>query len=841
MCNMPSSKNALQRVCNICIILVTLLSIGVTPLLSQTGTPIYSERSIWGWVRSHGVSGQMFLVMDGVGVFAIDTTTWTMSVVPGAPRTARILKEIGSDTNGDLLIVSGRDGSGGGGWSNRVLYRINSAGNGVLMPLPEGKPTALNIYPCGDGLVVACDLDGYFGLSSNGGASWLTPSDSMRCILNPPYAPGLLTLSSRTGKEFLVASTRGTELFPIQRVPSFPVRFGRDSIMEVISSSKYIPDTGLCKRAINDLTTAICTKRLTAIDGTSLPADSVDLLSTSNGNLFALERWQPGRLFHYVNGLWRLVGETNITRGGLDGYRSFQWWRRPDSVLCFLYTKPSDSTDIRLKRVLMTQNPSISDIDSGRAVSLITGYYNPNPASETWTLFTGRENSEPLLHSAHHGFLNLSAMARTIDFLRPLPILSGFTDRRGKLLVLPFSDCLYEVDELQRGHLRERGLRGELFGKRLHEPDGPILRSPTDYGLRLPWVDSTDVMFPGVGTRRYSRSGDFIEVLDTGVSSSAARLDDGTVVLGAKGKLILIRPDSKRDTVAISDISGFSPADTSCIVTTIVAQPNGGIVAFCSGMQVRDADDLRLTTLHNGGIVISSDGGGTWSRASAPQSDVWFLGAMRLPSGTLVASATGVIRDTFVASTGATFIESSNHTMDDRRMWRSTDNGLTWKEVLRQGASLRYFLVGGNGIVGTDGAALMVTVTGLMASYDDGQTWMDYAAPTADGMAQLISIFRSGLEGPVYYFTTDGAYRIGPTTSVHDRMPSIQPVAISATFRSHLDRWTRLGLTPTQFTNILGVMVSVNVSVPPTAGVYSVILSSPEGSQVETVCIRPEE
>ncbi len=841
MFSVTSLKSALKHCGAAWILLAITITTRTTTLLSQGGVPVYSERFVYGWVRSHGVSGQMFLVMDGVGTFSVDTNTWTLSVVPGAPRVARVLKEIGSDVNGDLLLVTGRDGSGGGGWSNRVLYRIDNTGKGVLMTLPNGKPTADNIFPCGDGLVVACDYDGYFAITSNGGNSWAIPTDPFACIVNPPYTSGLLTLTNSAGKVFLVHSAQGAQLIPFSKITPYPVKLGRDSIMEFIAPSKSSPDTGLCRRAINDPTKFICTKRLTAIDGTSLLADSVDLLSTSNGKLFALEKWLPGRLFEYVNGHWRLVGKTGITRSGLAGYRSFEWWRRPDSVLCYLWTDANGIADVRVRRVLLTGIPEIRDVDSGRVVDLVAGYYNPSPVSDEWTLFTGTTNSEPLLHSARHGFLSLSAMARTIDFLPSLQILSGFTDSQGRLLVLPISDCLYEVDEFHRGHMRQRGLRGELFGQRLYEPDGPILRSPTDYGLRQPWVDSTDVLCPGIGTRRYSRSGDLIEVLDTGVTSSVARLDDGTLVLGGKGSVILIRPDLKRDTVVIRNIGGFTPADTSCIVTSIIARPDGGITAFCSGFQVRDTATLSPVPLHTGGIIVSNDRGRTWVRASVPQPDVWFLGAMRLPSGTLVASATGLIRDTFLVSKGSTYIESSNHAMDDRLMWRSTDDGRSWQEVLRQGASVRYFLVGGNGVIDADGSALMVTPTGLMASTDDGRTWKDREAPTADGLAQLTSIFRSGTTGPVYYFTTDGAYRLGSATSVIDRTPSVQPLAIAASYATHRQRWTRSGFTPMHLTNTLGMTVTADASAVPPAGVYGVVLSGPEGQRVETVCIVAEE
>ena len=223
---------------------------------------------------------------------------------------------------------------------------------------------------------------------------------------------------------------------------------------------------------------------------------------------------------------------------------------------------------------------------------------------------------------------------------------------------------------------------------------------------------------------------------------------------------------------------------------------DGSILALVSGLQNRDVEQGVNVDANTGGALRSTDGGRTWNRCGMPINTPYFLGYIQRSAGMLLASATVVVRDssTIVIEPGIPVNESSYHTMLDRYVLRSSDDGRTWTVVHTSPVSRAFRLVGGNGgVTDVDGSMLLVTTDGLLKSTDNGDSWDLHDVAGIDQSHEIISLFQDSATKRVYYCTTGGLFQTMTTTHVSEHLREREHrIALVSSWTEHVMRWNKL-------------------------------------------------
>jgi hypothetical protein len=189
--------------------------------------------------------------------------------------------------------------------------------------------------------------------------------------------------------------------------------------------------------------------------------------------------------------------------------------------------------------------------------------------------------------------------------------------------------------------------------------------------------------------------------------------------------------------------------------------------------------------------------------------------------GSICAHYTNLVIDTLVKPEKPEnpLTEDLNHTMDDRTIVRSTDNGATWQQVYRSSARRAFRMLGGNGIRLRDGRLLLITVDDILESTYDGLTW-DFHLSGIQEAVDPISIFTDDAGSVIYYCTDKGLYKSEAITSVLDDQPLSRAVRTASTWANHQSLWVSSGRHCVSLTNLIGEVVYCNATYIPLPGLY---------------------
>lgn len=428
------------------------------------------------------------------------------------------------------------------------------------------------------------------------------------------------------------------------------------------------------------------------------------------------------------------------------------------------------------------------------------------------------------------GYILNSTLA-DIQELDPVPMLCGIGGIGAMApLVVSYTGQMVRPESTGVGRLVSTIASGKSTKVNVNFAPGPIRHSTE--GLPVPFVNASEILFPGQQVLQFDRNGAFRRILSGQRSTSVLRIDTSRVLIGNGTKIHRWINGTIVDSIDV--LPQLSSADSAQpgFLTSMLSTGYGSVVGFVSGLHVLDIETLTARPSRSGGIVRSTDDGTTWKTVALPDRDPFFLGVIRVDSNVIVAAYTTLVRDTArmnLQYAEQQIYESLYTTMQDYHIVRSTNRGITWERVYTQSLNLGFRLIACSGIRMADGRLLMNGPDGVHESTDDGRTWT-YHDPRFDEYLEVISLFTNNDATDLYYCTTTGVFKSTSTTSdVHDADTAQHwdESVIAATWTTHTNAWSAAGVTCVWLTNLIGEVQFLESS--PTPGVYVARLRNEHG------------
>ncbi|MBU3678487.1 MAG: exo-alpha-sialidase [Candidatus Kapabacteria bacterium] len=418
----------------------------------------------------------------------------------------------------------------------------------------------------------------------------------------------------------------------------------------------------------------------------------------------------------------------------------------------------------------------------------------------------------------------LNELCRDLEPLKVIPTLLGFTDSSENAVVVGPHDMAIVKEAGRPGLVRASAVRGEThFYANLH---GPRIQSRR--GLRTPFIGESEVIMPGTTVKQLSRDGRYMATLHDGPATAVLRMRSTELIVADS---CVIRVFGSGDSVSfdLSRLDTTSSAGTG-FVSSMTEMPDGSVVAFVNGMEIWDNESLENKPYRGGFIAHSTDKGRTWKRSSQPLESPYFLGHLLLPDGSIVASATRVVRDTAPVKSDdqAPPLETKNHSALDHFVVRSADMGRSWNLVHTSYCSTPYRLLGGNGVVEANGTLILLANDGVLGSKDNGLTWELYDVPGIPAGTYVISMFQYEQGKRVYYCTSTGVYGTRVTSGVEQNsgaaVSTVTDVGhLAMSWQEHLNQWQRSDLTLLALYTLTGERIQVQRGI---TGTYVAHLST---------------
>lgn len=688
------------------------------------------------------------------------------------------------------------------GFSGSRLFRIDSDGNATLIAPDSNKVVFTAIRGLGMALVTTTDSSSTIRTYAtvDCGRSWFQ-ADGSALVANIA-----LVTSVRSPLRFFIASPfKPGAMFPVRIGSSYIKPFvgyiGSDSIAWMSHGiGSRMPDT-MWYAAIADSSR----RRFQVPIRVEGVADSVDeshlsLVTSPKGNLFMFSA--RGWYAKYANGRWVYVDSCPRYEGGILTalYRGYVRIADFDADPIIIDSWNLDSLSVGRIRDTLNPQPSWGVISTTSI----------RPVTSSKTSFVYESESQPFVIQDSTGQRLLNAAFSGFDAsFRSTPTLFGWVDTFGTPIITGIHDMALAIDDNELPVVRNTAMRGESYGS--VSQHGPRIQSRR--GLRAPLVVGNRVLTLGNSIRELVLGGRVIRTLYTKPATAVMPLDTAVsrLLIGSGSQLIW--PSETMDTVRTDVGPLLRDSLPGGFVHSINRLHDGSILALVSGLQNRDVEQGVNVDANTGGALRSTDGGRTWNRCVMPISTPYFLGYIHGGNGILLASATVVVRDSsrIVTEPGIPVNEASYHTMLDRYVLRSSDDGRSWTVVHSSPVSRAFRLVGGNGgVTDIDGSMLFFTTDGLLKSTDNGDSWDLHDVAGIDQSHEIISLFQDSATKRVYYCTTGGLYQTMTTTNVsehpREREHRIALVSIST------EHWTRWSTLTAEVVGITAVNGSVALS-----------------------------
>jgi len=670
------------------------------------------------------------------------------------------------------------------GFFGSRLFRIESDGSATLIAPDSNKVLFAAIRGLGTALVTTTDSSSTIRTyaTADCGRSWFQAGGS---ALVSNIA---LVTSDQSPLRFFIAS-------PFKPGAMFPVRIGisynKPFVGYIGSDSIAWTSHGIGSRTPDTMWYAPITdssqRRFQAPIRVEGIADSVDeshlsLVTSPKGNLFMFS--SRGWFAKYANGRWVYVDSCPRYPAGIltSLYRGYVRVTDFDADPIIIDSWNLDSLDVGRIRDTLDPQPSWGVISTTSI----------RPVTSSKTSFVYESESQPYVIQDSTGQRLLNAAFSGFDAsFQPTPTLFGWVDAVGTPIITGIHDMALAIDDNELPLVRNTSMRGESHGS--VSKHGPRIQSRR--GLRAPLVVGNRVLTLGNSIRELDLGGRVIRMLYTKPATAVLPLDTtaSRLLIGSGSQLIW--PSETMDTVRTDVGPLFSDSLPGGFVHSINRLHDGSMLALVSGLQNRDVEQGVNVDANTGGALRSTDGGRTWNRCELPITTPYFLGYIQRNNGTLLASATVVVRDssTIVTEPGIPVNESSYHTMLDRYVLRSSDDGRTWTVVHTSPVSRAFRLVGGNGgVTDVDGSLLLVTTDGLLRSTDNGDSWDLHDVAGIDRSHEIISLFQDSATKSVYYCTTGGLYQTVTSTSVSEYMrEGNSRISLMGSWTEHCMRWNR--------------------------------------------------
>lgn len=665
------------------------------------------------------------------------------------------------------------------------LFRIESDGSATLIAPDSNKVMFAAIRGLGMALVTTTDSSSTIRTyaTADCGRSWFQ-ADGSALVANIA-----LVTREQSPLRFFIAS-------PFKPGTMFPVRIGIDYSKPFVgyigSDSIAWMSHGIGSRTPDTMWYAPITdssqRRFQAPIRVEGVADSVDqshlsLVTSPKGNLFMFS--SRGWFAKYANGRWVYVDSCPGFEAGILTalYRGYIRIADFDADPIIIDSWNLDSLGVGRIRDTLDPQPSWGVISTTSI----------RPVTSSKTSFVYESESQPFVIQDSTGQRLLNAAFSGFDAsFQPTPTLFGWVDPVGTPIVTGIHDMALAIDDNELPVVRNTSMRGESHGS--VSQHGPRIQSRR--GLRAPLVVGNRVLTLGNSIRELDLGGRVIRTLYSEPATAVLPLDTAAsrLLIGSGSQLIW--PSEAMDTVRTDVGPLLSDSLPGGFVHSINRLHDGSMLALVSGLQNRDVEQGVNVDANTGGALRSTDGGRTWNRCTMPISTPYFLGYIQRSNGILLASATIVVRDSsrIVIEPGIPVNESSYHTMLDRYVLRSSDDGRTWTVVHTSPVSRAFRLVGGNGgVTDVDGSMLLVTTDGLLKSTDNGDSWDLHDVAGIDQSHEIISLFQDSATKRVYYCTTGGLYQTMTTTHVSEHLREREHrIALVSSWTEHVMRWNKL-------------------------------------------------
>ncbi|NQW28944.1 MAG: hypothetical protein HQ472_00335 [Ignavibacteria bacterium] len=755
---------------------------------------------------SHGSTSPLYFAMSRVGVFTLSGASLTPIEVTGMQNADGYEYQYLSDCSGGDYLLHQR------GFLGHRLTRLDSQGIAHKLLLPKGEASSIGVLSPGVGfvsyfdtvLVVRTDY-----LTLDCGQTWFEVSgslvDKMRgaALLQKKEPVGFSMARASLGNEVYASAVKTGNGMSSCSI------LGEDSLVWIARRNRTaLPDT-IWYANIRDSSK----KRFDTVlqvNGLSVPVTEMtdlELVASTDGIAFVFHK--SGWYARYKEGYWSVVDSLPpIEQWGINVSSTTS---RSKNVITYLSNVKSGRKLVTV--YLDSLNRDKQSVTLDPAPGALAALKTVN--SEYTVLFWNQSPQACVLYSDSGKMQLLNSAARDIEVLPITPILFGFTSKLLEPILVPCSDYVLLANESGIGNLKALVFRGESW--RSTKVLGPRIQSTR--GLRTPFIGTDEVISPGDKVRQFTRDGRFVQVLRDKPATAVFRMPDTTLVVADGANVTVVRAGGTVDSVSLTSVL-CSTSGVAGYVNSITMAADGSLLAFTNGLRLLDLETLGTKPWRCGGIVRSLDTGRTWVQSTTPIETPYFLGSIRTPTGAIVASATTVVRDTTpqASDDDNPAVESKNHTFNDRRVIRTTDNGSTWTQVYHSPSNSSLKFIGGDGTITKDGTLLLMTTDGVLQSTNDGLDW-DFRDITGleAGSQNVISMFQDTVGSAVYYCTINGLYEEQPLTTVHEENSTATNVHAARTWENHLSAWKKSGIKIRRLFSVLGYEVT---TVNPPAGLY---------------------
>ncbi len=797
---------------------------------AQEAQRVYVERKTTHvQLISHGITGDRYMLVPRQGAYPINENWMAGSVIEETGRGAAFYEVFSSAPceNGDIAFLQFAPSGG-------RIFGIDGARRIRPIPtLPTFDPTFKDITPRKDFVSTDGTFDirenvsGTAWISVNCGANWYSVTggsqyEGDRVKLHDTQPLQFALLGTKQGSTFWYVArgyvdTTGFVVTPIplnhilEAVPSHLAFAGDSLVVWIRDSSRAGEVDSICYGTMGDSAYARCTAGM-AIAGSDTIASlrTMQIFGNKGGTLVALAA--DGKQYQYSKGIWkysRTLPRPNnrsvtdvipaIRAGGVVSYLAKSSGQ--DSIV-IVTLDLADTVTSRVYRLQVSRHPFLPELMTT---------FNASFGVISYTIYRSS-----FVVDTNRYVIPVNSMVPEVEALMVLPILCGFAQDTGGVLVVSWDDYLVEPQPTSVGHVKSLFSRGEQGA----------FTDPSSYqnsttGLRTPFVGSDEVIFPGTQTTRFDRSGHLLGVLDKKPSTAIMRLQDGRLAIASGTTLRYWRDGSVRDSTELRGLLCDSDTLRSGYISSLRTIGDSGVVALVNGLRMEDAQSLEVHAFACGGIVVSTNAGKTWTRSSTAFNEPYFLGMVTTRDGEIAASYTTLVRDTTepVPDFGP-LDEALTHRMEDRVVVRSTDNGRTWAEVYRTPINRGFRILGGDGIRLRDGRLLLITVDDILESTDDGLTW-DFHVNGIQETVNPVSMFTNDAGSVIYYCTDKGLYSSDVLTSVSDVANTAVKIPREArSWSAFQTQWSRSARECLSLTGLCGDSFGVNATTAPSPGLY---------------------
>ncbi|MBK6759262.1 MAG: hypothetical protein IPM83_02310 [Ignavibacteria bacterium] len=749
------------------------LSIGNTAVVSQIDFQVhYQQRMIVGTGTAVELMPSQFddnipLIVQRLAPMRLDATHLRLSMVNGIVNDPAFEKNKPSDCqDGSVVVVQE-------GFDARRYVIIPRTGAGTVHTQIRNTPYVITeVVLHGAGLMYAygrhkeapdTTMPISF-ISTDCGDNWIEMNgygDRNRSLRSA------ILLSNQALRDFLIVRNGQVYNAPYLDAGSGSVHsialLGMESILVMKNGKGQEPDT-LCFGSLAE--GSVSCKTSVAIDGVQheFNRSRMRIISSGNGIVFMRNSTTSPASFHR----WIAGGEFGPSMTPMEYGSAPDITYTPSDVAESQVLKPSSNSrwGNSIVEIDPASSPMIRIADSSQLMyPHVTDVRRLAPQNILLIM------SRCLVLANPFGYVSVASLLNDVDVLGPEQILNSVVTEDGVVHCKLVTDCLLRsVNGV--GLLEDRSVSGFVRDK--------TTNGPYDYtalGFRQMVAFGSKILTPGTKLRMIEPMELQYDTLFQDTTSSVVVSDDGSIVFGVKGGISRIEGRTLTSSFSLGDLLPINERAESRYVSSLINAGNGRLVAFVSGLNVRDAETLEAKIVLSGYVLASSDNGSTWRLRKEVRDLSYFVTSVALPNGKIATLSSRVIRDTSFIPTPLD-PESVNHTIDDAAVTVFDIDGNDWNETHRQSLSRGLTFTGGDGVVLSDSTVLLAMPTGIIASDDLGSTWRDFQPTSAQPLGEVISMTYNGSNDILYLNTTTGCFRSSNSTSVNESSELLNKVVL---------------------------------------------------------------